>query len=65
MTSKDYKMIADAIREQKKISRNHGHSSDAAFRYLAIRLGIAFGEQNAKFNPDKFIEACSEPRYIP
>ena len=68
MTKKDYELIAKNIKEVFEWINKGTFSSmpvdkDGWHQHQVVRvLGLAFEEDNPKFNYDKFYKACGVPK---
>ena len=62
MTRKDYKLIAQCIKEARQealeaLNRGNPETTNAIIG-LQCRLSLALGERNPRFDPLKFSDAC-------
>ena len=63
MTSKDYKLIAEVIAENRENSSNYFDNKAAEVKRCALARGlaIAFAADNPRFDQAKFLAACKVP----
>lgn len=69
MTRKDYRLIASALKDSKPISNGpNSFAYDAAYEFRLGQwskttrlLSLALGADNARFDSDKFLQACGIP----
>lgn len=59
MTKKDYELIAYEIKNVLLGEIIHQKGGYEAIEYLIKRLGMAFGDDNPRFNYNKFLKACT------
>lgn len=68
-TAKDHNFIAKRIREQNWHERDNSHIAHAmrhSLTYLALDLAKHYWEDNDRFDPLKFLDACSpDPDQLP
>lgn len=59
MTKKDYIAISDLIRETREdLTANATIDANATLELLINRLCYVFGRDNARFDSERFREAC-------
>jgi hypothetical protein len=58
MTTKDYDVIADAIKQARDETSDAGEHPQTVINRVALCLARVLGHQDAKFQRDSFLASC-------